>query len=142
MAARPDITVETLVGLSDEIEAWTRTARRQEQDQEQGQTQEKGFGEQRRPPRRREMRRAAPGEGVKLADKVEALVGAMGWGALAAATGVRCFEPPWPGQSAANAPTVKSSLKFLRSPKHKWARDRVEALYDDAVLNNPDMGRE
>ena len=58
MAARPDITVETLVGLSDEIEAWTRTARRQEQDQEQGQTQEKGFGEQRRPPRRREMRRA------------------------------------------------------------------------------------
>ena len=61
MAARPDITVETLVGLSDEIEAWTRTARRQEQDQEQGQnprTRGDGFGEQRRPPR------DAPRDGV------------------------------------------------------------------------------
>ena len=57
-------------------------------------------------------------------------------GALAATLGVRC-EPPWPGQSA-NAPTVKSPSSS--SAEHKWARDRVEA-YDDAVLNNPDMGR-
>ena len=73
------------------------------------------------------MKRAAAAEGVKLATKVEELVEELGWGVLAQATGVRCFEP-------AGDPTLKSSLKFLRNVNNKWARDRVEALYLKQVL--------
>lgn len=46
------------------------------------------------------------------------LVDRYGWDKLGQTINIRCFT---------NAPSIKSSLKFLR--KTPWARNKVEALY-------------
>jgi hypothetical protein len=73
-------------------------------------------------------------EGVKLQAMVEELHARMGWGVLAAELGVRCLEPE-------ARPTVKSALKFLRAPEHKWARDRCERLYLEMKMADQKLGR-
>lgn len=73
-------------------------------------------------------------EGVKLATMVEELQARLGWRGLAEETGVRCFEP-------AARPTVKSALKFLRAVEHKWARERVEALWLEMKCADAAAGR-
>jgi len=59
-----------------------------------------------------------PLHGVTLEKIVTSLVEYYGWDELGRRIDIRCFN---------DAPTVKSSLKFLR--KTPWARDKVEALY-------------
>jgi uncharacterized protein (DUF2132 family) len=59
-----------------------------------------------------------PLHGIKLADIVEALVEHYGWERLAENIDIRCFT---------NDPSVKSTLKFLRTTP--WARAKVEELY-------------
>ena len=59
-----------------------------------------------------------PLHGVTLEKIVTGLVEYYGWDELGRRIDIRCFN---------DAPTVKSSLKFLR--KTPWARDKVEALY-------------
>lgn len=59
-----------------------------------------------------------PLHGVKLADILEYLVEAYGWGELGMMIDIRCFNYD---------PSIKSSLRFLR--KTPWARDKVERLY-------------
>ena len=58
--------------------------------------------------------------GVTLQQQLEFLVDALGFEALFEETGMRCF---------ANSPSVKSSLKALRSPSAEWARKKIEFLY-------------
>ena len=57
-------------------------------------------------------------EGITLEAIVTQLAENIGWEAMAAAVPVRCFT---------NAPSIKSSLKFLR--RTPWAREKVEQLY-------------
>ena len=59
-----------------------------------------------------------PLHGMTLEKIVTSLVEYYGWDELGRRIDIRCFN---------DAPTVKSSLKFLR--KTPWARDKVEALY-------------
>ena len=59
-----------------------------------------------------------PLHGIKLADILEFLVEEYGWEKMGERTNIRCFM---------NKPTLKSSLKFLRTTP--WARDKVEDLY-------------
>ena len=56
--------------------------------------------------------------GVTLKAIIEDLEGRHGWAGLADRVPVRCFQ---------FAPSIKSSLKFLR--KTPWAREKVEQLY-------------
>ena len=59
-----------------------------------------------------------PLHGVTLKEILTTLVEEIGWGEMAAAVPLRCFE---------YQPSVTSSLKVLR--KTPWARTRVEELY-------------
>ncbi len=59
-----------------------------------------------------------PMHGVKLIDILEYLEGVYGWKGLGERLKINCFL---------NRPTMKSSLKFLRTTP--WARDKVESLY-------------
>ena len=59
-----------------------------------------------------------PLHGVTLQEILTTLVAEIGWGAMAAAVPIRCFE---------YEPSITSSLKMLR--KTPWARARVEELY-------------
>lgn len=59
-----------------------------------------------------------PLHGITLEQIVVQLVDHYGWDALADRININCFK---------SAPSVKSSLKFLR--KTPWARAQVEALY-------------
>ena len=59
-----------------------------------------------------------PLHGVKLTTILELLVEQYGWDMLAMKIDINCFK---------NNPTIKSSLKFLRTTP--WARDKVEQLY-------------
>lgn len=59
-----------------------------------------------------------PLHGVKLASILERLVEHYGWEELADQVNINCFK---------NAPSIKSSLTFLR--KTPWARAKVEQLY-------------
>jgi uncharacterized protein (DUF2132 family) len=59
-----------------------------------------------------------PLHGLTLEAILTALVEAYGWRGLAKRIPLRCFI---------NEPSIKSSLKFLRSTR--WAREQVEALY-------------
>jgi uncharacterized protein (DUF2132 family) len=59
-----------------------------------------------------------PLHGLTLEAILTALVDAYGWRGLAKRIPLRCFI---------NEPSIKSSLKFLRSTP--WAREQVEALY-------------
>jgi len=59
-----------------------------------------------------------PLHGVTLEKIVTSLVEYYGWDELGKRIDIRCFN---------SAPSIKSSLKFLR--KTPWARTRVEELY-------------
>ena len=59
-----------------------------------------------------------PMHGVTLEKIVNSLVEQYGWEKLGKRIKIRCFN---------SAPSVKSSLKFLR--KTPWARKKVEDLY-------------
>lgn len=59
-----------------------------------------------------------PLHGKKLEDIINELVDFYGWEQLGNMIQIRCFT---------NDPSVKSSLKFLRSTP--WARAKVEALW-------------
>ena len=59
-----------------------------------------------------------PLHGVTLQEILTTLVAEIGWGEMAAAVPIRCFE---------YEPSITSSLKMLR--KTPWARTRVEELY-------------
>lgn len=59
-----------------------------------------------------------PLHGVTLEKVVTKLVDHYGWSGLAERININCFK---------SAPSIKSSLKFLR--KTQWARDKVEQLY-------------
>ncbi len=65
-----------------------------------------------------------PLHGIKLVEIVTFLVENYGWDELGARINIRCFN---------NNPSIKSSLKFLR--KTPWAREKVEALYLQSILN-------
>jgi uncharacterized protein (DUF2132 family) len=68
-----------------------------------------------------------PLHGVTLEQMVNSLVEFYGWDELGKRIDIRCFN---------NAPSVKSSLKFLR--KAPWARKQVEALY--LAMKNSEKG--
>ncbi|HCH64520.1 MAG: hypothetical protein CL927_15300 [Deltaproteobacteria bacterium] len=59
-----------------------------------------------------------PLHGITLKTIVEDLHARHGWEGLARLVPVRCFQ---------SAPSIKSSLKFLR--RTPWARQKVERLY-------------
>lgn len=59
-----------------------------------------------------------PMHGVTLEKILEFLVADYGWEKLGGYIKIKCFQ---------NNPTIKSSLKFLRSTP--WAREKVERLY-------------
>lgn len=65
-----------------------------------------------------EQRVNDPLHGITLEQIVNSLVGYYGWDELGDCIDIRCFT---------NAPSVKSSLKFLR--RTPWARKKVEDLY-------------
>ena len=58
--------------------------------------------------------------GVTLQQQLEFLVEDLGFQTLFEETGMRCF---------ANSPSIRSSLKALRSPTAEWARRKIEYLY-------------
>ncbi|MBL4725028.1 MAG: DUF2132 domain-containing protein [Lutibacter sp.] len=59
-----------------------------------------------------------PLHGVKLAEILQYLVSTYGWEELGATININCFK---------SNPTIKSSLKFLRTTP--WARTKVENFY-------------
>jgi len=59
-----------------------------------------------------------PLHGLTLETILTQLVEQYGWEALGQQINIKCFN---------NEPSIKSSLKFLRSTP--WARKQVEALY-------------
>ncbi len=59
-----------------------------------------------------------PLHGVKLLTILESLVDHYGWEQLSSKININCFK---------KNPTIKSSLKFLRTTP--WAREKVEQLY-------------
>ena len=59
-----------------------------------------------------------PLHGVKLVQILDRLVDHYGWEQLALKIDINCFK---------NDPSIKSSLKFLRTTP--WARAKVEQLY-------------
>lgn len=61
-----------------------------------------------------------PLHGITLKMILEQLVDHYGWEELADLIHIDCFY---------SNPSIKSSLNFLRKPKFKWARDKVETLY-------------
>lgn len=71
---------------------------------------------------------ADPLHGITLERMLTELVAAYGFPRLAKTTSIRCF---------ANAPTLPSSLKFLR--RTPWARAKVERLYVEH-LRTPQPG--
>jgi uncharacterized protein (DUF2132 family) len=60
-----------------------------------------------------------PRHGITLQMILEELVANYGWAKLGQQIEIRCFT---------HEPSLASSLKFLR--RTPWARERVEALYD------------
>lgn len=59
-----------------------------------------------------------PLHGLTLKTILNELVAAFGWEEMGKRIDIRCFT---------HAPTVASSLKFLR--RTPWARDKVEEMY-------------
>lgn len=64
-----------------------------------------------------------PLHGVKLVNILEDLVKEYGWETMAEEININCFK---------NNPSIKSSLKFLRTTP--WARDKVEQLYLSLII--------
>ena len=71
-----------------------------------------------------EVRFIDPLHGVTLKMILTSLVEHYGWDELGRMVEIRCFT---------NDPSIPSSLKFLR--KTAWARDKVEALYLEGLIN-------
>ncbi|WP_372762293.1 VF530 family DNA-binding protein [Pseudoalteromonas sp.] len=67
-----------------------------------------------------------PLHGVTLEQILVELEQRLGWRAMGEQVKIKCFT---------DAPSIKSSLKFLR--KTPWARDKVEALYIHTINNKP-----
>ena len=65
-----------------------------------------------------------PLHGLTLANILQQLVDHFGWERLGAVINIRCFN---------HAPSIKSSLKFLR--RTPWARTKVEQLYIDELTS-------
>jgi len=65
-----------------------------------------------------------PLHGITLKTILTELVDHYGWKELSKLIEIRCFY---------NEPSMKSSLKFLRQTD--WAREQVEELYIDEILN-------
>lgn len=65
-----------------------------------------------------------PLHGVKLEQIVDQLVEKYGWEHLGYLIPINCFN---------NNPSIKSSLHFLR--RTPWAREKVESLYIDRIVN-------
>ncbi|MDB4297295.1 VF530 family protein [Flavobacteriaceae bacterium] len=65
-----------------------------------------------------ETQKNNPLHGIKLAEILDELILELGWEEMEKETGIKCFG---------NNPTVKSSLKFLRTMP--WARKKTENLY-------------
>lgn len=65
-----------------------------------------------------------PLHGVKLEQIVVQLVEKYGWEHLGYIIPINCFN---------NNPSIKSSLHFLR--RTPWAREKVESLYIDRIVN-------
>ena len=63
-----------------------------------------------------------PLHGIKLADILDFLVAKYGFEELGSVVNINCFK---------SNPTIKSSLKFLRTTP--WAREKVEQLYLDSI---------
>jgi len=70
-----------------------------------------------------------PLHGITLATIVERLEEHYGWDGLAQRININCFK---------SAPSIKSSLKFLR--KTPWAREKVEALYVSTFATHSPWG--
>ena len=66
-----------------------------------------------------------PLHGITLESILTRLVAHYGWVEMGKKINIRCFN---------NAPSIKSSLQFLR--KTPWARAQVEALYVHTPLEN------
>ena len=63
-----------------------------------------------------------PLHGVKLTEIIEFLVSFYSWEGLSNRIDINCFS---------NNPSIKSSLKFLRTTP--WAREKVEKLYLETI---------
>ncbi|MCM8540797.1 MAG: VF530 family DNA-binding protein [Lentisphaeraceae bacterium] len=68
-----------------------------------------------------------PLHGITLKMILEQLVDYYSWEELDEMLEMDCFY---------KNPTMKSSLKFLRNPKFKWAREKVEKLYLETDFGN------
>lgn len=68
-----------------------------------------------------------PRHGITLEMMLQALVTHYGWESLGRQIAIRCFT---------HEPSLASSLKFLR--RTPWARERVEALYDELAQAKTD----
>ncbi|MCH2205946.1 MAG: VF530 family protein [Lentisphaerales bacterium] len=67
-----------------------------------------------------------PLHGKTLKAILAELVDFYGWEELSELIEIDCFY---------SNPSIKSSLNFLRKPKFKWARDKVERLYLETEFN-------
>lgn len=65
-----------------------------------------------------------PLHGITLEMMLQQLVKKCGWEEMGRRINIRCFN---------NDPSIKSSLTFLR--KTPWAREEVEQLYIDVLVN-------
>lgn len=68
-----------------------------------------------------------PLHGITLKMILEQLVDYYSWEELDEMLEMDCFY---------KNPSIKSSLKFLRNPKFKWARTKVEKLYLETDFGN------
>ena len=68
-----------------------------------------------------------PLHGITLKMILERLVDYYSWEELDEMLEMDCF---------CRNPSIKSSLKFLRNPKFKWAREKVEKLYLETDFGN------
>lgn len=80
---------------------------------------------------KRQQQANNPLHGVKLKDIMEYLTENYTWEGLGMRINIRCFT---------HDPSINSSLKFLR--KHQWARDKVEQLYLDNILEDEARAKE
>ncbi len=74
-----------------------------------------------------EQQNSDPLHGVTLKVIISKLVAQYGWEELGRRIDIRCFT---------HAPTIASSLKFLR--RTPWAREKVEELYLYWKIKNPE----
>lgn len=71
-----------------------------------------------------------PLHGKRLDDLLKELVENYGWERMGQSVPIRCFT---------HNPSLGSSLKFLR--RTAWARNKVEAMYREMIMNSRDSGK-